>query len=52
MKELGLGWEDLHQKWPSLIMCSISGYGNAGPAFERAAMDIIVQAGSGIMGAI
>ena len=52
MASLGLGWEDVHRRWPSLIMASISGYGNEGPNYERAAMDIIVQAGSGIMAVV
>lgn len=49
MASLSLGWEDLHKRWPSLIMCSISAYGNEGPNYSRPGMDIIVQAGSGIM---
>jgi CoA:oxalate CoA-transferase len=47
MDRLGLGYEALRVINPRLIYCSISGYGQSGPAAERAAYAMIVHAESG-----
>ncbi|MCA1454261.1 CoA transferase [Bradyrhizobium sp. BRP22] len=47
MDRLGLGYEALRQINPRLIYCSISGYGQSGPAADRAAYAMIVHAESG-----
>ncbi|WP_338699000.1 MULTISPECIES: CoA transferase [unclassified Bradyrhizobium] len=47
MDRLGLGYEALCEINPRLIYCSISGYGQTGPAAERAAYAMIVHAESG-----
>ncbi|MCC8943875.1 CoA transferase [Bradyrhizobium sp. Arg62] len=47
MDRLGLGYETLCEINPRLIYCSISGYGQSGPAAERAAYAMIVHAESG-----
>ncbi len=47
MERLGLGYETLREINPRLIFCSISGYGQSGPAAERAAYAMIVHAESG-----
>jgi CoA:oxalate CoA-transferase len=47
MDRLGLGYEALRRINPRLIYCSISGYGQTGPAAERAAYAMIVHAESG-----
>jgi crotonobetainyl-CoA:carnitine CoA-transferase CaiB-like acyl-CoA transferase len=47
MDRLGLGYEALRTINPRLIYCSISGYGQTGPAAERAAYAMIVHAESG-----
>ena len=49
MDRLGLGYTALHERNPRLIYCSISGYGQQGPARDEAAMDLVVQASSGLM---
>jgi len=49
MDRLGLGYGALHQRHPRLIYCSISGYGQQGPSREEAAMDLVVQASSGLL---
>ena len=49
MDRLGLGYEALHQRNPRLIYCSISGYGQQGPSRDEAAMDLVVQASSGLL---
>ncbi|QPF87264.1 CoA transferase [Bradyrhizobium genosp. L] len=48
MDRLGLGYEALRVINPRLIYCSISGYGQSGPAAERAAYAMIVHAESGL----
>ena len=47
MDRLGLGYDALRAINPRLIYCSISGYGQTGPAAERAAYAMIVHAESG-----
>jgi crotonobetainyl-CoA:carnitine CoA-transferase CaiB-like acyl-CoA transferase len=46
---LGLGYTALHARNPRLVYVSISGYGQNGPARDEAAMDLIVQASSGLL---
>lgn len=47
MRNFGLGYDDLKQRKPDLIYCSISGYGQHGPASGRAAYAPIIHAASG-----
>jgi CoA:oxalate CoA-transferase len=47
MDRLGLGYQALRAINPRLIYCSISGYGQSGPAAGRAAYAMIVHAESG-----
>ncbi|HEX7922146.1 MAG TPA: CoA transferase [Bradyrhizobium sp.] len=47
MERLGLGYDALREINPRLIYCSISGYGQTGPAAEQAAYAMIVHAESG-----
>lgn len=49
MARLGLGAETLRAERPALVVCSISGFGQAGPLSERPAYDQIVQGLSGVM---
>lgn len=49
MDRLGLGYESVHQRNPRLVYCSISGYGQAGPSRDEAAMDLVVQSSSGLL---
>jgi CoA:oxalate CoA-transferase len=48
MKGFGLDYNSLKKVKPSIIMCSISGYGQEGPKSELAAADLSIQAESGI----
>ncbi len=50
MDKLGLGHEPLRKRNPRLVYCSISGYGQDGPSRDEAAMDLIVQSSSGLLG--
>lgn len=52
MTRLGLGYERLGAIHPSLIYCSISAYGQVGPYADRAGVDGIMQADSGLMSLI
>jgi crotonobetainyl-CoA:carnitine CoA-transferase CaiB-like acyl-CoA transferase len=46
---LGLGAQALTQKFPALIYCSLSGYGEDGPYREQKAYDMLVQGESGLI---
>jgi len=45
----GLDYESVHERHPSLIYGSISGYGEVGPEALRGGFDLILQAESGLM---
>jgi crotonobetainyl-CoA:carnitine CoA-transferase CaiB-like acyl-CoA transferase len=47
--KLGIDYEHVRQRQPRIIYCSISGFGQDGPYRDRAALDLIVQAESGMM---
>jgi formyl-CoA transferase/CoA:oxalate CoA-transferase len=49
MDRLGLGYAAVQARNPRLVYCSISGYGQDGPARDEAAMDLIVQSSSGLL---
>ena len=46
---LGLSYEALHEKFPKLIVCDISGYGDSGPYRDKKAYDLLVQSESGFL---
>ena len=48
MQRLGLAYEDLQSKFPKLIYCSISGYGQKNKHSSRAAHDLNLVARSGM----
>ena len=49
MERLGLGYEDLKRLNPSLVYCSVSGFGQTGPYSRRGGFDLVAQGMSGIM---
>jgi len=49
MDRLGVGWETLQKENPRLVYASGTGFGLTGPDRDRLAMDVIVQAYSGVM---
>ncbi|MEO0380747.1 MAG: CoA transferase [Pseudomonadota bacterium] len=49
MDRLGLGYEALRARQPTLIYCAISGYGQTGPWVNRPAYDQIIQGAAGVM---
>ena len=48
---LGLSYDDLSARYPALIVCDISGYGDDGPYRDRKAYDLLVQAEAGLVAA-
>ena len=49
LAKLGLGYEAISRLNPSIIYCSISGFGQGGPFRHRPAYEPVLQAMSGIM---
>lgn len=48
LARLGFDLSELKAKYPQLISCSISGYGEDGPMADRKAYDLLIQAESGL----
>jgi crotonobetainyl-CoA:carnitine CoA-transferase CaiB-like acyl-CoA transferase len=46
---LGLSYEKLREKYPSLIVCDISGYGQSGPYQHKKAYDLLIQSEAGML---
>ena len=49
MERLGLGYESLAGIKPSLVYCSVSGFGNTGPDAAKGGFDLVAQGVSGLM---
>jgi len=49
MDRLGLGCESVSARWPRLVYCSISGFGQTGPRREQPGYDAVMQAEGGLM---
>lgn len=49
LDKLGLSYEKACARNPGIIYCSVSGFGQSGPYRDRAALDLIVQAESGMI---
>jgi crotonobetainyl-CoA:carnitine CoA-transferase CaiB-like acyl-CoA transferase len=49
LAKYGLGYEQLHAKFPGLIYCSITGFGQTGPYAKRPGYDSLIQAMGGVM---
>ncbi len=48
VERMGFGLDELLQRHPALICCSITGYGRKGPYAQQKAYDLLVQAESGL----
>ncbi len=46
---MGLGFEALKERYPRLIVCDISGYGEDGPYRDKKAYDLLIQSESGFL---
>ncbi|MGB4107278.1 MAG: CaiB/BaiF CoA-transferase family protein [Alphaproteobacteria bacterium] len=49
LKKYGLAYDDLKKKYPRLIYCSITGFGQDGPLAEEPGYDLTAQAMAGLM---
>ena len=49
MERLGLDYASMHEKYPRLIYCSVSAYGQTGPMADRPGLDPVLQAEMGLM---
>ena len=49
LQKLGIDYEKARARNPGIIYCSVSGFGQTGPYRDRAALDLIVQAESGMI---
>jgi crotonobetainyl-CoA:carnitine CoA-transferase CaiB-like acyl-CoA transferase len=49
LDKLGIGYNQARQRNAGIIYCSVSGFGQDGPYRDRAALDLIVQAESGMI---
>ncbi|WP_060481650.1 CaiB/BaiF CoA-transferase family protein [Pseudomonas sp. NBRC 111119] len=46
---MGLGFEALHARFPRLVVCDISGYGEGGPYEKKKAYDLLIQSEGGFL---
>src|SRR5688572_15862589 len=49
LEKLGIDYERARARNPRIVYCSVSGFGQTGPYRDRAALDLILQAESGMM---
>ncbi len=50
LEKYGLGYTQIHEKFPSLIYTAISGFGQTGPLAHEPGYDLMAQAMGGLMG--
>ncbi|WCM54426.1 CoA transferase [Pseudomonas sp. WJP1] len=46
---MGLSFDALHARFPKLIVCDISGYGEGGPYEQKKAYDLLIQSEGGFL---
>jgi itaconate CoA-transferase len=49
VERLGLAPAELHARYPSLVICRISGYGDSGPYASKKAYDLLIQGEAGVL---
>src|SRR5579864_1270781 len=49
VEKLGIDYPRARARQPGIVYCSVSGFGQDGPYRDRAALDLVVQAESGMM---
>ena len=49
LERLGFGYGTVSNRWPRLIYCSISGFGQTGPRRDQPGYDAVIQAEAGLM---
>jgi crotonobetainyl-CoA:carnitine CoA-transferase CaiB-like acyl-CoA transferase len=49
MEHYGIGYDDLKADFPTLVYCSLSGFGKGGPLGHQGGFDLVAQGMSGLM---
>ena len=49
MGRMGLGYADIAPRWPTLVYCSVSGFGQTGPRRNQPGYDAVMQGEGGLM---
>ena len=49
MGRMGLGYADISSRWPRLVYCSVSGFGQTGPRRNQPGYDAVMQGEGGLM---
>ena len=49
MERLGFGYETVSARWPRVVYCSVSGFGQTGPRRDQPGYDAVIQAEAGLM---
>ncbi|CAK0890970.1 unnamed protein product, partial [Prorocentrum cordatum] len=49
LDKYGLGFNQLKDRFPGLVYCSVTGFGHTGPYSKRPAYDMLIQAMGGSM---
>ena len=49
MDRMALGYADVSKRWPGLVYCSISGFGQTGPRRKEPGYDAVMQGEGGLM---
>ena len=49
MERLGLGYDDVARRFPRIVYCSISGFGQTGPRRAEPGYDAVIQGEAGLM---
>ncbi len=49
MDRLGFGYGTVAARWPRIVYCSISGFGQTGPRRDQPGYDAVIQAEAGLM---
>ena len=49
MDRLGFGYATVAARWPRIVYCSISGFGQTGPRRDQPGYDAVIQAEAGLM---
>jgi crotonobetainyl-CoA:carnitine CoA-transferase CaiB-like acyl-CoA transferase len=49
MERLGLDYRTVAARWPRIVYCAISGFGQTGPRREEAGYDAVIQGEGGLM---
>lgn len=49
LERLGFGYQEVSQRLPEMVYCSISGFGHSGPQSSLPGYDVLIQGESGLM---